>query len=90
MPVSEIEEYEKVHGPDSGGTMADPKNTKPKSPIPNERDKEPSPAYNKVQLQGNNDSGDPDNEDSIGIKNRLCGPPKRTRAGRPSSNMSLS
>lgn len=28
VPVSEIEEYERQHGPGSGGTMADPKNAK--------------------------------------------------------------
>ena len=33
VPVSEVEEYERVHGPGSGGTMADPKNTKPKSRV---------------------------------------------------------
>ena len=31
VPVSEVEEYERIHGTGSGGTMADPKNTKPKS-----------------------------------------------------------
>jgi len=31
VPVSEIWEYERIHGPGSGGTMADSKNTKPKS-----------------------------------------------------------
>ena len=29
--MSEVEEYERIHGPGSGGTIADPKNTKPKS-----------------------------------------------------------
>ena len=55
------------------------------SPIPNEeRDKEPSPAYNQAQreLQGNNDSGDSDGEDTIAVKDRLRSPPKRTRARR--------
>jgi hypothetical protein len=55
------------------------------SPTQNaEKDKEPPPAYNQAQreLQGNNDSGDSDNEDSIVVKDRLRSPPKRTRAGR--------
>jgi hypothetical protein len=63
------------------------------SPIPNEeRDKEPSPAYNQAQreLQGNNDSGDSDNEDSIVVKDRLRSPPKRTRAGRFVKKTSIS
>ena len=72
--------------------MADLKNTKPKRPIPNKkRDKKPSPAYNKGQrqLQGNNDSGDPGNEDSIGIKDRLRSPPKWMWVRRLSSNILL-
>jgi hypothetical protein len=63
------------------------------SPIPNEeKDKEPSPAYNQAQreLQGNNDSGDSDNEDSIVVKDRLRSPPKRTRAGRFVKKTSIS
>jgi hypothetical protein len=63
------------------------------SPAQNvEKDKEPQPAYNQAQreLQGNNDSGDSDNEDSIVVKDRLRSPPKRTRAGRFVKKTSIS
>jgi hypothetical protein len=63
------------------------------SPVQNEeKDKEPPPAYNQAQreLQGNNDSGDSDNEDSIVVKDRLRSPPKRTRAGRFVKKTSIS
>ena len=63
------------------------------SPAQNlEKDKEPPPAYTQAQreLQGNNDSGDSDNEDSIVVKDRLRSPPKRTRAGRFTKKTSIS
>lgn len=68
-------------------------NTRSTSPAQNEeKDKEPPPAYNQAQreLQGNNDSGDSDNEDSIVVKDRLRSPPKRTRAGRFVKKTSIS
>ena len=57
-----------------------------------EKDNEPPPAYNQAQreLQGNNESGDSDNEDSIVVKDRLRSPPKRTRAGRFVKKTSIS
>jgi hypothetical protein len=63
------------------------------SPTQNvEKDKEPMPAYNQAQreLQGNNESGESDNEDSIVVKDRLRSPPKRTRAGRFVKKTSIS
>lgn len=63
------------------------------SPIQNEeKDKEPPTVYNQAQreLQGNNDSGDSDNEDSIVVKDRHRSPPKRTRAGRFVKKTSIS
>jgi hypothetical protein len=60
------------------------------SPIQNEE--EPPSVYNQAQreLQGNNDSGDSDNEDSIVVNNRHRSPPKRTRAGRFVKKTSIS
>jgi hypothetical protein len=63
------------------------------SPAQNiEKDKEAPPAYNQAQreLQGNNESGESDNEDSIVVKDRLRSPPKRTRAGRFVKKTSIS
>jgi hypothetical protein len=63
------------------------------SPTQNvEKDKEPMPAYNQAQreLQGNNESGESDNEDSIVVKDRHRSPPKRTRAGRFVKKTSIS
>jgi len=63
------------------------------SPTQNvEKDKEPMPVYNQAQreLQGNNDSGESDNDDSIVVKDRLRSPPKRTRAGRFVKKTSIS
>ena len=52
IPVTEVEEYEKQHGPGSGGTVADPKNLKMKTKMA-ARDSDPvSRSYTVVNIGG--------------------------------------